>query len=220
MTETTRNQGPAAGGADAAPRRLLIASHCVLNQNAVVQPLARSAGVMRSAVDWAIANGYAIYQLPCPEFRYAGPGRLPASFDDYNTEGFHASNVELLGPVIRQLKRYQAAGYQIVGGLHVQGSPACDPDTGNWITDLLDAAAAAGIEITQLWQVPTTATGEFDPADPQTCFGDPAVRRLYPDDAGSLTLAQRKRREQRAPVLVSDGPALPVRRTRRVAVDA
>ena len=85
------------------PRRLLLLSHCVLNQNAVVQPLARSGGVMRSAVDWALDQGYELYQLPCPEFRFAGPNRAPASFDDYNTIGFHASNAKLLEPVMRQL---------------------------------------------------------------------------------------------------------------------
>jgi hypothetical protein len=182
-----------AGGEAPGPRRLLVVSHCVLNQNAVVQPLARSSGVMRSAADWALESGFELYQLPCPEFRFAGPRRAPASFDDYNTEAFHASNARLLEPVIRQLLRYQAAGYEIVGGLHVQGSPACDPDTGNWITDLLDAAAAAGIEIRQLWQLPQTATGEFRADDPQSSFGDPAARRCFPADATSLTLSQRER---------------------------
>jgi hypothetical protein len=193
------------------PRRLLIVSHCVLNQNAVVQPLARSAGVMRSAADWALAEGYELFQLPCPEFRFAGPHRRGASFDDYNTEAFHSSNSRMLEPVIRNLLRYRDAGYEIVGGLHVQGSPACDPDTGNWITDLLDAAAAAGIEITQLWQLPQTATGEFAGDDPQTSFGDPADRRCFPENATSLTPVQLLRREAIATRI--SGPPLPVHRT-------
>jgi hypothetical protein len=187
-----------------------VVSHCILNQNAVVQPLARSGGVMRSAVDWALSSGYELYQLPCPEFRFAGPNRAPASFDDYNTTGFHKSNAQLLAPVIRQLLRYQAAGYEIVGGLHVQGSPACDPDTGNWITDLLDAAAAAGIRIRQLWQVPQTATGDFSPDDPQTRFGDPDGRRSFPDHAASLTPEQVARRDSR-PIALTDGAAIPRR---------
>lgn len=206
MVAGTRTQ---AGGATSPARRLLIVSHCVLNQNAVVQPLARSAGVMRSAVDWALDNDFELYQLPCPEFRFAGPRRSPASFDDYNTPRFHASNAALLEPVIRQLQRYRDAGYEIVGGLHVQGSPACDPDTGNWITDFLDAAAAAGIEIRQLWQLPQTASGAFDPDDPQTSFGDPAARRCFPETATSLTPAQVERRERGA-VEISHGPRLSV----------
>lgn len=165
---------------------------------------------MRSATDWALANGFELYQLPCPEFRFAGPHRASASFDDYNTREFHDSNARLLEPVIRQLLRYQAAGYEIVGGLHVQGSPACDPNTGNWITDLLDAAAAAGIDIRQVWQVPQTATGDFDPEDPQTRFGDPSERSLYPEGAVSLTPAQVARRDSR--VALTDGPRIPVRR--------
>lgn len=203
MADSTRS----AGGA----RRLLIVSHCVLNQNAVVQPLARSGGVMRSAADWALASGYELFQLPCPEFRFAGPHRAGASFDDYNTAEFHASNARLLESVIRTLLRYRDAGYQIVGGLHVQGSPACDPDTGNWITDLLDAAAEAGIEIRQLWQLPQTATGEFRPDDPQTSFGDPAARLCFPEQATSLTPAQVVR--QRATAARISGPTLPITRT-------
>lgn len=178
--------------ADPRPRRLLITSHCVLNQNAVVLPLARSAGVVRSAADWAVEQGYSIYQLPCPEFRFAGPQRRPASFDDYNTDAFHASNRELLKGVIAHLKRYVEAGYEIVGGLHVTGSPACDPDTGNWISDVLEAAGEAGIEITQMWAIPDTESGCFDPADPATDFGDPADRRWFPVDAVSVTPEQRR----------------------------
>lgn len=194
------------------PRRLLIVSHCVLNQNAVVQPLARSAGVLRSAADWALEAGYELFQLPCPEFRFAGPHRRGASFDDYNTAAFHASNARLLKPVIQQLLRYRQAGYEIVGGLHVQGSPACDPDTGNWITDLLDAAAVAGIEIRHLWQLPQTATGEFHGDDPRTSFGDPATRRCFPADATSLTPAQVARQRALAVTPIS-GPTLPINRT-------
>lgn len=203
MSRRTRS----AGGV----RRLLIVSHCVLNQNAVVQPLARSGGVIRSAADWALTSGYELFQLPCPEFRFAGPHRAGASFDDYNTPAFHAANAQLLESVIRTLLRYQAAGYEIVGGLHVQGSPACDPDTGNWITDLLDAAAAAGIEIRQLWQLPQTATGEFRDGDPQTSFGDPAARRCFPDHATSLTPEQADRRRALTATRIS-GPTLPITR--------
>lgn len=178
--------------ATSSKRRLLITSHCVLNQNAVVLPLARSAGVVRSAVDWALDQGYSIYQLPCPEFRFAGPRRLPASFDDYNTPAFHASNRELLEGVIAHLRCYVDAGYEIVGGLHVTGSPACDPDTGNWISDVLEAAGDAGIEIRQMWAIPNSESGCFDPGDPAIDFGDPARRSGFPDSATSVTQEQRE----------------------------
>ncbi|HEY0189297.1 MAG TPA: hypothetical protein VGC67_17555 [Cellulomonas sp.] len=191
-------------------RRLLVTSHCILNQNAVVQPLARSSGVLRSAAEWALDQGYEIFQLPCPEFRFAGPHRAGASFDDYNTAEFHASNRELLGPVVERLRRYQDAGYEIVGGLHVQGSPACDPDTGNWITDLLAAAHEAGIEIDQLWQVPATPDGAFDPADPATSFGDPSTRAVYPADATTVSAQDRARLVCGATIPVRPAAPVPV----------
>lgn len=158
------------------PRRILVTSHCVLNQNAVVQPLARSAGMMKSAVDWITEEGFGVVQLPCPEFRFLGPTRAPMTFDEYNTPEFHASNRGLLGPIVAQLKLYQDNGYEIVGGLHVQGSPSCDPATGNWIADLLEAAEAAGVVIKDLWQLPETESGLFDPTDPASHFGNPEQR--------------------------------------------
>jgi hypothetical protein len=173
---------------DLRQKRLLLTSHCVLNQNAVVQPLARSSGIMKSAVDWAHDEGYGIFQLPCPEFFFLGPNRPRMTNDDYNTADFHDSNRGLLGPVMQQLKTYQDAGYEIVGGLFVQDSPSCDPARGNWVTDILVAAEAAGVEIKQLWQLPNSPTGTFDPTDPASSFGPPSNRALLPiiptDDGG------------------------------------
>ncbi len=189
---------------------ILLVSHCILNQNAVVQPLARSSGVLFDAAGWALEQGWGIYQLPCPEFRERGPLRDRETFDGYNTEAFHRSNRELLEPVIRQLERYQAAGYRIVGGMHVQGSPSCDPDTGNWITDILAAAEEAGIVIETQWQVPQTADAAFDPADPATRFGDPRARRVYPDHASTPTAEERDAARRRRTVLLA-GDRIPVR---------
>lgn len=165
-------------GTDQRSKRILLTSHCILNQNAVVQPLARSTGVMKSAVDWAHEEGYGIIQLPCPEFFFLGPNRPGMTNEQYDTPEFHQSNRGLIDPVIAQLKVYQDAGYEIVGGLFVQDSPSCDPGQGNWVTDILEAATAAGIEITQLWQIPNSETGTFDAADPATSFGPPANRAL------------------------------------------
>ncbi|MDL9978419.1 hypothetical protein [Microbacterium candidum] len=189
---------------------ILLVSHCILNQNAVVQPLARSSGVLFDAASWALEQGWGIYQLPCPEFRARGPLRDRDTFDGYNTEDFHRSNREILDPVIRQLRRYQDAGYRIVGGMHVQGSPSCDPDTGNWITDILAAAEAAGIVIETHWQVPKTADAAFRPDDPATVFGDPRSRRVYPDGAATPTAAQRASADHRRAVFLA-GDRIPVR---------
>lgn len=184
MTSTTSSRAPSdARGSSrvgSRPKKLLITSHCVLNQNAVVQPLARSTGVMQDATKWAVENGFTLFQLPCPEFRFAGPNRPSGSFEDYNTPDFHASNAELLTAVIAKIVQYRDAGWQIVGGLHIQGSPCCDPRSGNWITDFLSAAADANIDIEQLWQIPQTSTGAFDPGDPATSFGSPDSRKPLP----------------------------------------
>lgn len=182
---------------------MLITSHCVLNQNAVVEPLARSNGMMRDAVEWANRKGYGIYQLPCPEFRFLGPRRPPMSTEQYNTPGFHASNRELLGPIVDDLKQLHDNGVRLVGALHVEGSPSCDPDTGNWVSDLLAAIGDAGIPITMIWQLPETETGAFNPRSPRSRYGDPGTRSGTPGGVHSEPL-------RRLSVAIA-GPVLAIR---------
>ncbi|MGO1537971.1 MAG: hypothetical protein ACTHZ9_10215 [Leucobacter sp.] len=166
---------------------VLITSHCVLNQNAVVEPLARSTGVMHDAVNWAKEQGYGIYQLPCPEFAFLGPKRPPMSTEQYNTPGFHASNNQLLDMVVADLRRFHRSGARLIGSLHVEGSPSCDPDTGNWVSDLLAALEQADIPLTMIWQLPETETGSFDARSTRTRFGDPKQRAGTP---GGLRLTR------------------------------
>jgi predicted secreted protein len=66
-------------------KRLVVVSHCVINQNAVVSGEERSPGIMKSAVDWATEQEYGIFQLPCHEFTYLVPERPPMTVEEYDT---------------------------------------------------------------------------------------------------------------------------------------
>lgn len=103
-------------------KKIIVTSHCVLNQNAVVAELARSNGVMTSVIEWSHEQGYGIIQLPCPEFTFLGPERPPMTVEQYDTPEFHAHNRKILAPVIEQLQVYQNHGYTIVGGWALQGA--------------------------------------------------------------------------------------------------
>lgn len=152
-------------------KRLIVASHCVINQNAVVKEEARSPGIMKAAVDWTYEKGYGIFQLPCPEFTFLGPERPPMTVEEYDTPEFHAHNRRILLPVVEQLKVYQDHGYTIVGGLGIAGSPSCDPGKGVFMRDFLELAAENGVTIDFFWQIPNTADGIFDPDNDNSVFG-------------------------------------------------
>lgn len=152
-------------------KKIVVASHCVINQNAVVEGEARSPGVMKAAVDWTHEQGYGMFQLPCPEFTFLGPERPPMTVEEYDTPEFRAHNRRILQPAVEQLKTYQDHGYSIVGGLGIAGSPSCDPGKGVFMRDFLELAAESGVEIDFFWQIPNTADGAFDPGHPGSVFG-------------------------------------------------
>ncbi|QMV44186.1 CD3072 family TudS-related putative desulfidase [Cohnella cholangitidis] len=158
-------------------KRIIVVSHCVLNQNAVVSDEARSPGVMKAAVDWANEQEFGIFQLPCPEFTFLGPDRPPMTVEQYDTPEFNEHNRKILLPYLEQLKVYQDHGYEIVGGIGISDSPSCDPGKGIFMRDFLSFAEQSGVKIDYFWQIPNTAEGTFDPADPKSVFGAvPQVR--------------------------------------------
>jgi predicted secreted protein len=152
-------------------KKIIVASHCVINQNAVVGGEARSPGVMKAAIDWTHEQGYGMFQLPCPEFTFLGPERPPMTVEQYDTPEFKTHNRKILLPVVEQLKVYQDHGYDIVGGLGIGESPSCDPGKGVFMRDFLEIAEEFGVEIDFFWQIPGTEEGLFDPNDAGSIFG-------------------------------------------------
>ncbi|RUT39646.1 hypothetical protein EJP82_25730 [Paenibacillus anaericanus] len=152
-------------------KQLLVVSHCVINQNAVVDGEARSPGIMKAAVDWSYKQGYGIFQLPCPEFTFLGPDRPPMTVEEYDTPEFHNHNRKILLPYIEQLKVYQDHGYEIVGGLGISDSPSCDPGKGVFMQDFIQIATEYEVNIDFFWQIPNTPSGKFDPNHPKGIFG-------------------------------------------------
>lgn len=162
--------------------KIIVASHCVINQNAVVEGEARSPGVMKSAVDWANGQDYGIVQLPCPEFTFLGPKRPPMTTEEYDTPEFREHSRKILLPVMEQLKTYQDYGYEIAGGLGIAESPSCDPGRGVFMQVLLELAGEYGVHLDYFWQIPGSEDGHFDPADPASVFG-PVGRQAGTNDA-------------------------------------
>lgn len=106
-------------------KKIVVVSHCVLNQNAVVLPLARAEGPMQCA-SVLLESRCGIYQLPCPEKRMCGMGRVGMNAAQYGAiRGYHELCADMVEDVIRDLKDYREHGYTIVGLIAIAGSPTC-----------------------------------------------------------------------------------------------
>ena len=105
-------------------KELLLISHCIINQNSVVLPLARSRGAF-PIVKYLIDDGIGFIQLPCPEFQFLGLSRSSMTKDQYDTPNYRQLCRNLFMPFIKDIKNYINEGYTILGILGIRHSPSC-----------------------------------------------------------------------------------------------
>jgi predicted secreted protein len=142
-------------------KRILIVSHCILNQNTVIENEARAEGAVLSAVEWALKEGFGFLQLPCPEFTFLGLNRPSMNYDEYNTPEYRKHCREILQTVLFQAVEYLKNGYELTGLLGIQNSPSCDPIRGIFMEELTEMFAEKGITLETLWYLPNTSEPEF-----------------------------------------------------------
>jgi len=143
-------------------KRILIVSHCILNQNTVIDNEARAEGAVQSATEWALKEGFGILQLPCPEFTFLGLNRPSMTYEEYNTPEYRKHCREILKPILHQAEEYTANGYEIVGMLGIQSSPSCDTTRGIFIEELIRLFSTKGIILKTLWHLPNTSEPVFN----------------------------------------------------------
>lgn len=143
-------------------KKILIVSHCILNQNTVIEEEARAAGAIESAVEWVMKEGYGFLQLPCPEFTYLGLNRPPMTYEQYNTPEYRKHSREILKPVLDQAEAYVKSGYELVGLLGIQSSPSCDPARGVFMEELIAMLQEKEISLSEQWFLPNTSDPVFD----------------------------------------------------------
>lgn len=105
--------------------RIIVVSHCLLNANAKVRPLALYPGVLLDALRSYIEQGVGIVQLPCPESSYLGVNRWGMSREQYDHPRFRRHCRRILTPVMDQLEAYRDSGCDIIGVVGADGSPNC-----------------------------------------------------------------------------------------------
>ncbi|WP_457551064.1 CD3072 family TudS-related putative desulfidase [Desulfobacula sp.] len=106
-------------------KKIIVVSHCLLNANAKVGPLAEYPGVLRNVMDRFIEDGVGILQLPCPESSYLGIKRWGMSYEQYDLPNFRRHCRNILIPSLDQVETFIAAGYEILGVIGADGSPNC-----------------------------------------------------------------------------------------------
>jgi len=137
-------------------KRIVFISHCILNQNAVVKPLARANGAYTDIIKELMKEGIGIHQLPCPEFRYLGLQRKPMSKNEYDTAEYRKLCTSISEDTLKILKEYLDNDYDIVGIIGINQSPTCSirETMGILMEELLSLADKQGISLKTL-DIPT-----------------------------------------------------------------
>ncbi|WP_082955959.1 2-thiouracil desulfurase family protein [Mycobacterium sp. E3339] len=123
-------------------RRVMLVSHCLLNENTRYAGGATRAGAVVEAVEELMNAGYGVHQLPCPE-RLAWGGVLkPHSLPLYHSKGgfLYPLRAVLLRvfvvwtrlvyrrtarQVVRDVADYQQSGIAVAGVIGIGASPSC-----------------------------------------------------------------------------------------------
>ncbi len=105
-------------------KKIVCISHCIINQNSVVDGLERAVGAFPIA-NLLLEKGVGVIQLPCPELLFNGIRRQPMRHEQYNNEDYRMHCKHLLKPYIEQIRQYLYNEYTLLGIIGIQGSPTC-----------------------------------------------------------------------------------------------
>lgn len=136
-------------------KKLILLSHCILNQNSVVLPLARSKGgfpIVKTLLD----EGIGIIQLPCPEFKFLGPNRKPMNKAEYDSAEYRTLCRDLFTPILEDIKKYLSEDYSLVGIMGINESPSCSitGERGIFMEEIFAMLNEKDIDINHL-EIPT-----------------------------------------------------------------
>lgn len=127
---------------DARSKKVILVSHCILNQNAKIDRCAYYPGAMREVTQALLDAGVGIIQIPCPELLFLGLDRKIEKDKEATVESEDDRVGVLMNKtvprvlcgkisydLIYQIKQYQLNGFTVVGMLGINGSPTCGVET-------------------------------------------------------------------------------------------
>ncbi len=116
-------------------KKIVLVSHCILNQNSVVKPYGRKAEDFKDLLIRLIEENIGIIQLPCPEISIYGLNRWGHVKDQFETPHFRKQSKLMIENILDNLIEHKNNGYDILGVIGIKGSPSCGISTtcrGDW----------------------------------------------------------------------------------------
>jgi predicted secreted protein len=146
--------------------KVILVSHCVLNQNSVVHPLARSSGPFKTIVEMLMEHDFGIVQLSCPEILMYGMNRLPMTKSEYDTPDYKALCKELAERDFELIKRFWDGEIAVAGIIGIDQSPSCSQvnDEGHFMAALTQYEIISGlprIDIPESYEVNSPSADAF-----------------------------------------------------------
>jgi predicted secreted protein len=109
---------------DPRSRKVVFLSHCMLNQNARIVHAADFPAMFEPLIDYLQKKQVGLIQMPCPELYCLGLGRRDVRVGLESPAGRQRLE-RLIDDVVFTIREYLFQGFEIVGILGKQGSPAC-----------------------------------------------------------------------------------------------
>lgn len=128
--------------ADERSNKILMVSHCILNENTRYLGGAFCKGIIPCIIETALKKGYGIFQMPCPEqqawggvlkkYMWLGLGKEQTLI--YRFRGillplfiFYTKYIykRIARNVVKNLIDYHKSGLQTIGIVGIDGSPSC-----------------------------------------------------------------------------------------------
>ncbi len=127
---------------DKRSKKIIILSHCLLNQNSISDGTADFASQFTEIIDLITANKIGIVQLPCPELlclgldrrdKQGGQRQLLQENTRIRSLMSEEGSVELLKAqveqVAAQIQEYRSFGFEVLGVVGINRSPSCGIET-------------------------------------------------------------------------------------------
>lgn len=110
---------------DQRSRKLVVAAHCILNQNSRVSGLAQYSATIPEIVNILQENNIGILQLPCPELIHCGTERSRKTKEEYDTVDYRRVCRQIADTITDQLNEYTRSKVDIIALVGIKSSPTC-----------------------------------------------------------------------------------------------
>lgn len=122
--------------------RVIPVSHCLLNRHSKIKSSLDYSYVSTEIIVPLLEQGYAIFQLPCPELCHGGLQRWGQTRSQYNNSFYRQHCRQLVNTVVDQFEEYLRYSIPVGPILGIEGSPSCAVSycyDGSWGGELTDS---------------------------------------------------------------------------------